>query len=221
MRGVHKRDLERCSRLKSGFRNVMFDRKKGVLNPWFVKRGVYRSCGFSTPVEAAVQNWLCAQHEKRTAKSKVPTSTAESAWMDKSTVAFAREACDLFGARIEMRRGATSAKAVVKSWMPCADAGFGIVFDDNPGVVLHEDLLRRGRDDWRQIEWEGDIWETSKRRPTCPQCLHPLGVGRSAWTFCSACRHMEPGAMSATVSKRMRSNDPYRRDRPNYAEDDV
>ena len=147
---------------------------------------------------------------------------APAAWMQKPGVKFSGGACDLFGQRIRMSRTRRElpSLAVVKEWMPCADAGFGIVFDENPGVVLYEDLLRRGRSDWTIVEWEGDEWETMKLRPMCPQCGHPLGIGRDAWTMCSACKYPEPGAASTSMLSRLCTNDPNRRNRPVYREVD-
>ncbi len=232
---------------------VFDGRREMASKPWIVKRGAYRSSGFETPGDAAIFNALRAEYETElrhrslpsTRRRRVPTEFFSSlsskkiqpicrrqtptppgpaaVWMDKANVKFAVQECDLFGARLLMRRrrGGPFAKAVVKSWMPHAKACFGVVFDDKPDVVLQEDLFRRGRDDWQQTPWEGDIWQTTDLRPTCPQCLHPLDTGRDAWTRCTACGHMEPGVLSATVPKRVRTDDPYRRARPNYADVDT
>ena len=79
--------------------------------------------------------------------------------------------------------------AVIKSFNGSCDAEehqFGIVFDSEPDKVKYMDLLRPGRNDWKEVEWEDDdIFETEDRRPMCPQCAHPLGVGRAAWTKCT------------------------------------
>lgn len=111
--------------------------------------------------------------------------------------------------------------AVIKAYQPCAAAPFAVVFDDRPNLVFYEDLLRRGRRDWRVEEWESDdLWETSQLRPMCPGCGHPLGVGRSSWTVCRSCHHMEPGANSTAMLRR-RSSDPYRQPRIDYAQFDT
>ena len=121
--------------------------------------------------------------------------------------------CELFGARLKMRRDGSKDEhlAVVKAWLPCTDAGFVVVFDDRPHIQYHENLMRRGRKDWRVVEWEGDIFETMDLRPICPGCGHPLDTGRAAWTWCKACGFNEPGAMSTEMLTRSQSGDPYRR----------
>ena len=130
-------------------------------------------------------------------------------WMDKSGVHFMKNACDLFGKRIMMIHQKKEKLAVIKSWMPCAVAGFGVVFDDMPGKVFMEDLLRQGRKDWRVVSWEDDEWQTQDLRPMCPQCGHPMRDGRAAWTKCMPCGQMEPGVASTGMFTRVRA-DPYR-----------
>ena len=134
-----------------------------------------------------------------------------STWMSKDGVNFDVEACDLFGQRIVMMRKGQLQHAVIKTWQPCSNAPFGIVFDAEPDSIVYENLLRKGRTDWKIVPWEGDLLDTADLRPMCPMCGHPLGVGCDAWTKCTACGSMEPGAMAAEVLTRVRSDDPYRR----------
>ena len=111
------------------------------------------------------------------------------------------------------------ALAVIKEWQPFSVQSFGVVFDDKPKQVFYEDLLRRGRNDWSIVPWEDDdIWNTSALRPACATCFHPLGQGAAAWTRCVGCNAMEPGVSSASMGKRVRSNDPYRNEAINYTE---
>ena len=150
----------------------------------------------------------------------VVAPSAPSDWMSGKTFAW-KNTVDLFGQRIEMhRRGNNVMKGVIKHFQPCSAAPFGVVFDDEPDRVYDEDLLRRGRDDWRVIAWEGDVFSTSHVRPMCPTCGHPLDSGADAWTRCVPCGHMEPGVSSTEVLRRTRSGDPYRRPRVSYAESD-
>ena len=108
--------------------------------------------------------------------------------------------------------------AVIKEWHPFAQAEYAVVFDDKPSQTFYEDLLRKGRKDWVAQEWEGDVWATSHLRPICPVCGHPLSQGADAWTRCIGCGAMEPGVSSATMGKRVRTNDPYRRDHVDYTD---
>ena len=159
------------------------------------------------------------------APAVVPTPVAApsgrpSDWMTGKTFAW-KNALDLFGQRIEMdRKDKGVMKGVIKHFQPCSAAPFGVVFDDEPDRVYDEDLLRRGRDDWRVVAWEADLFSTSHVRPMCPTCGHPLESGADAWTRCVPCGHMEPGAYSTEVFRRTRSDDPYRRNRVSYAEVD-
>ena len=132
-----------------------------------------------------------------------------AAWMDKPNVRFAQDRCALFGRRLSMRRGKQWFPAVVKAWTPYAKAQFSIVFDDIKTVFV-EDLFRRGRNDWKVVEWEDDIWSTSDLRPMCPQCGHPLGEGNEAWTLCTKCGFNEPGVSSTAMLSRLRTADPFR-----------
>ena len=135
-------------------------------------------------------------------------NTLPDAWMSKPNVRFDVPSCDLFGHRIDI----AGRIGVIKSWDPCAAASFGVVFDDTPEKVFMEDLFRKGRKDWKIVEWEDDdIWERQDLRPMCPQCGHPLGIGAAAWTKCLACGHMEPGVSSFEVLPRLRTGDPFRR----------
>ena len=143
-------------------------------------------------------------------------------WMDKPGVNFDKDACDLFGKRIEMRPtpGADFEPAVIKVYTPCAKDPYGVVFDSKPDKTRFENLLRRGRTDWKEVDWDGDIWDTRDLRPMCPRCAHPLDEGRVAWTRCTRCGEMEPGASSDAVSTRKDRQDVYRYQKPNYAESD-
>lgn len=178
------------------------------------------------PLPAAVPAKPSAKKRVAAASATAPplsaSPAAPAAWMLKAGVKFSGSACDLFGERILIPRhpGRAPSLAVVKQWMPCAEAGFGIVFDEQPDVVLYENLMRRGRSDWKIVQWEGDEWDTLTLRPMCPQCGHPLGTGRDAWTICQACNYPEPGAASTSMLTRLRTNDPNRRARPNYSEVD-
>ena len=216
------------SRAKSGYKNVIYDgRANARKKPWSVSLPSYRSAGFATPLEAAMHA-AQARLQKRQKPSKpkqgpigagdtspgliaVAPVCAQAAWMQKPTVNFNTEACDLFGQRIIFTRGRVERMAVIKSWMPCDSAPFGVVFDDKPGVVVREDLMRKGRKDWRTCDWEDDIWETAHLRPMCPQCAHPMGSGRDAWTRCTHCGHMEPGSSSSSTLPRLNTDDPHRR----------
>ena len=144
--------------------------------------------------------------------------------MDRTGVRFDKDACDLFGQRIMMRPSprAPFVPAVIKSWSPCARAAFGVVFDHAPDKVMEEDLLRKGRNDWKVVDWDGDIWETMETRPSCPSCGHPLGIGREAWTRCTACGEMEPGCSAHGMLSRTRTArcDPYRAHAVSYVEGD-
>ena len=83
--------------------------------------------------------------------------------MMKANVHF-KSSCALFGRRIDI----AGRIGVIQSWTPCANAPFGIVFDDKPEKVFMEDLLRKGRKDWKIVKWEDDdIWETQNLRPMC------------------------------------------------------
>ena len=203
--------LMRSTRNKSGYKYVIFDGRSGARSkPWSVSFRKYRSKGFATPREAAehVAAYCTAQTSPRTSISSA--SAPVDSWMSKPNVRFSVPDCDLFGRRILMQ----GRLAVIKLWNPCALAAYGVVFDDQPTKVFMEDLKRPGRKDWSLAEWEDDdIWETSDLRPMCPECGHPLGVGTSAWTKCTACGCMEPGVASTEVLTRCRSGsgDPYRR----------
>ena len=144
-----------------------------------------------------------------------------SAWMTKKALTW-RSAVDLFGHRISFHRKGYShaSMAVIKSFQPCSRAPFGVVFDEDLTRVYNEDLLRPRRSDWHVVEWESDMWATCAFRPVCPNCGHPLGVGADAWTVCSPCGHMEPGAASTEVMARLRSSDPFRRAPVSYVECD-
>jgi hypothetical protein len=129
---------------------------------------------------------------------------------------------DLFGSRILIHvppKSPNPVLAVVKSWLPSSRT-FGIVLDTRPDHVFYEALLRPGRTDWKLTNWEGDIWQTSDLRPLCPKCGHPLGVGSEAWTVCKPCGHPEPGVSSIGLLSRLRTNDPFRRVRVNYNDED-
>ena len=136
--------------------------------------------------------------------------------MDKPNAkSFPKDRCDYFGARIEMKKtpGGPMEKAVIKTFQPCAEKEqqFGIIFDsDPPGKEPRfENLFRQNRKDWKKISWEDDnIFETKDLRPICPNCGHPLGVGRAAWTYCQPCGKNEPGAMSYCLLTR-RSKDTH------------
>jgi hypothetical protein len=217
------RSLLTSSRSKSGYKYVIHDsRSKARAKPWSVNYKGYRSAGFATPREAAIHvaakiqiaiksnKQTTAMQLKAVATGGTITKAAApvDAWMSKPNIRFDVAGCDLFGRRITVN----GRRAVIKSWSPCAQAAFGIVFDDQPNTVFMEDLCRKGRSDWQLVEWEDDdIWETQDIRPMCPQCGHPLGVGSAAWTKCTPCGHMEPGAASTEVLKRARCGDPFRR----------
>ena len=112
-------------------------------------------------------------------------------------------------------------KAVVKAWQPFEEADqFHVVFDSMPDQVFRENLLRKGRRDWKPDTWEGDIEETADLRPLCPNCGMPLGVGRAAWTLCpGGCP--EPGIASTQMLPRLQTGDPFRRAPVEYKELDT
>lgn len=227
---------------KSGYRWIRHDphlQKTGM--PWRIFYKGYKSPGFNTAYNAAMSLALYRVHKEglqttttkpaKKRRSTTPTSSFEqsvqpvlpgsssSDWMTKASVKFNVPACDLFGARITMRHRGSMRMAVIKQWQPCSDAPFGIVFDEYPDTVYQEDLFRKGRRDWSRVSWESDdIWETIHLRPLCPQCAHPLGEGRDAWTICVSCGKMEPGISSSAVLSRLRSDDPHRRTRVDYTE---
>ena len=143
--------------------------------------------------------------------------------MDKPGVRFDKDKCDLFGKRIEMKPNPRAAPelAVIKSYKPGAEAPYGVVFDSQPDKVREEDLLRRGRKDWKEVGWgDATIEETAEYRPMCPRCAIALGEGRAAWTRCTGCDLMEPGCSSDGVIARMNRDDPHRCPPPKYAESD-
>jgi len=145
------------------------------------------------------------------------------AWMDKPGVKFDKDACDLFGKRIEMDLNGTREPAVIKAYTPDARAPYGVVFDSQPDTTRWENLLRPGRTDWQEIGWGGDDLadsETAHLRPVCPRCGVALDEGRAAWTKCLACGECEPGVNAAKVISRMNKDDPYRCPPPAYGESD-
>ena len=141
------------------------------------------------------------------------TESNPSAWMNRKGSAY-RARFELFGHRIMC----CGELAVVKSYD--GNALYGVVFDSKPEVVLREELLRPGRDDWKRIEWEGDIVQTAQLRPLCPKCGICLGVGANAWSLCDGCGHRHPGCASTQLLDRVRygDGDPFRRPAPNYDE---
>ena len=145
------------------------------------------------------------------------TESNPSAWMNRKGSAY-RARFELFGHRIMC----CGELAVVKSYD--GDALYGVVFDSKPEVVLREELLRPGRNDWKRIEWEGDIVQTAQLRPLCPKCGICLGVGANAWSLCDGCGHRHPGCASTQLLSRTRygGTDPFRRPAPEggYAEGD-
>ena len=94
--------------------------------------------------------------------------------------------------------------------------------------VMHMDLLS-DTSVWKRVAWQGNVLDDhapSGERPLvqggllsygpeCPQCDEFLGVGAHAWTKCTQCGLMEPGAM---WSKRIRSvrDDPHAWQQPSY-----
>ena len=225
--------LER-SRARSGYKYIAYDpRRRSAYCVCYKKQ---RSRAVSTLHEAAVDllrmQDISTSHAPR---SSVPPALAAPAlaapalaasggvsaaqWMSKPRVNFSSD-CELFGARIRLirRDRRDGALAVIKEWHPCAEAGFGVVFDDKPDRVFYEDLLRKGRRDWVVIPWEANVWNTANLRPACCKCFHPLGEGASAWTRCVGCGSMEPGASSASMGKRTRTTDPYRANPVNYTD---
>lgn len=150
-------------------------------------------------------------------------SWTPDAWMDRPGVKFDKDACDLFGKRIEMVWAGTWEPAVIKTYTPNARDPYGVVFDSQPDKTRNENLLRRGRTDWREIGWAGDdlvASETAHLRPVCPRCGIALGEGRAAWTRCLACNEMEPGVNADKLISRMNRSDPNRCPPPAYAESD-
>ena len=203
------------SRSKSGYKYVIYDsRASARLKPWSASYRRYRSAGFATAHECAlhiaakIANDDVKHSRKKTKKSSAQKYVPEM-WMHKAGVHFMTSACDLFGKRIMMTHKNKEKLAVIKCWMPCAVAGFGVVFDEMPDKVFMEDLLRPGRKDWRVVPWEDDEWQTQDLRPMCPQCGHPMRDGQAAWTKCMPCGQMEPGVASTGMFSRVRS-DPYR-----------
>ena len=91
-------------------------------------------------------------------------------------------------------------------------------------MYKRQELLRPGRNDWKRIEWEGDIVQTAQLRPLCPKCGICLGVGANAWSLCDGCGHRHPGCASTQLLSRTRygGTDPFRRPAPEggYAEGD-
>tara|TARA_B110000046_G_C13007400_1_gene404964 strand:+ start:2039 stop:2662 length:624 start_codon:yes stop_codon:yes gene_type:complete len=194
---------------KSSFKYVIHDpRAAAASKPWSVSYRGYRSQGFARVVDAAEHVAAIVGTTMVTINRTHPPAPAELPDLQVRTPtarANAKaEAQSLFGARIRM----CGRPAVIKSWTPCSHL-FGVVFDDTPDKVFGEDLLGKSSA-WETIEWEGDIWETQDRRPICPACGHPLGVGHLAWTKCVPCGQMEPGASSTEMFSRMRTGDPYR-----------
>ena len=237
--------LVTSGRSRSGYKHVIYD-SRAKNKPWSVSHKPYRSRGFATAKEAAIHQALRLQRQPDGGKRQIPkkaaplpvkkagpvvdalvpdaaaavsATPAPADWMRR--VRFDGAACDSFGARILMKPSKREAPllAVIKSWLPCSPAPFGVVFDHKPNLVYQEDLLRKGREDWTPVDWEGDIWETLELRPMCPKCGHPLDVGRNAWTRCTGCGEMEPGAAAVDMHTRKRSDDPYRRKAISYAED--
>lgn len=219
-----KTTLLQSTRNKSGYKYVIHDnRTKARAKPWSVSYKGYRSAGFSTAREAAKHvaiKLLSLSKNIRAPPATMQTTNAvvtpapnhtvnalPDTWMIKPNVRFDVPSCDLFGNRIEI----AGRIGVIKAWDPCAAASFGVVFDDKPDKVFMEDLFRKGRKDWKIVEWEDDdIWETQDIRPMCPRCGHPLGTGTAAWTKCLPCGHMEPGVSSFEVLSRLRTGDPFR-----------
>lgn len=145
-------------------------------------------------------------------------------WMLKSNVKFDYASCAMFGQRIRLARTRKGEKelAVIKAYQPSASEPFGIVYDSSPDSTFFVDLFRKTCPPWEIVAWEDDddIWETQALRPMCPSCGHPLGAGSQAWTVCAPCGEMEPGISSDAMLRRARVDDPYRKDRPNYACDE-
>ena len=139
--------------------------------------------------------------------------------MQKPEVHFSEDV-HLFGARILMKRGGVMKKAVIKAWLPCADASFVVVFDDEPNRHFFEDLRKKKKGEWVEISWEGELEETSDLRPMCPTCCIPLAKGAAAWTRCHGCGAPEPGATSFAPGKRVRNDDPFRNIEKSYADDE-
>ena len=145
-----------------------------------------------------------------------PKPAAADSWMRNGAVSFPVRECELFGARIVMRRRdkPEGAMAVVKAWSPCSNAPYTVMFDDdvlaNRQREYHEDLLGMRYGDWRRVDWEDDISMTLHLRPLCPSCGHPLGEGAVAWTRCLGCGTAEPGVMSCSMGSRIRGDDPNR-----------
>ena len=145
-----------------------------------------------------------------------PKPAAADSWMRNGAVSFPVRECELFGARIVMRRRdkPEGAMAVVKAWSPCSNAPYTVMFDDdvlaNRQREYHEDLLGMRYGDWRRVDWEDDISMTLHLRPLCPSCGHPLGEGTVAWTRCLGCGTAEPGVMSCSMGSRIRGDDPNR-----------
>jgi len=146
---------------------------------------------------------------------KANGTTGADAWMFKPNVHFDTDRCALFGHRIKIskKRHMPKELAVVKRFQPCASEQFGIVFDTSPKSVFDYDLFRKSCPSWEVADWEGSIWETMELRPMCPRCGHPLDTGRAAWTQCPNCGESEPGVNAAYMYHRIRSDDPFRRQR--------
>ena len=133
---------------------------------------------------------------------------SRAAWMTERTSVQYREAADLFGRRIRVRRSGELRLAVIKSWLPYNTSPFGVVFDDTPEKTMMIDLKRLGARNWELLEWEGDIWDTMDLRPLCPSCAHPMGTGREAWTVCSTAAVASLGAarISSPPGRRARTS---------------
>ena len=160
--------------------------------------------------------WVPRRQYVKTASIVKPKPAAADSWMRNESVSFPVRECELFGARIVMRRRdkPEGAMAVVKAWSPCSNAPFTVMFDDdviaNRQREYHEDLLGKRYGDWRRVDWEDDISMTLHLRPLCPSCGHPLGEGTVAWTRCLGCGTAEPGVMSCSMGSRIRGDDPNR-----------
>lgn len=163
------------------------------------------------------------QAKSSTTKEAPPPPLHADGWMLKGNVKFDHASCAMFGQRIRLARTRKKEKelAVIKAYQPSASEPFGIVYDSSPNATFFVDLFRKTCPPWEIVAWEDDdIWETQALRPMCPNCGHPLGAGGKAWTVCVPCGEMEPGISSDGMLRRARVDDPYRKDRPNYACDE-
>ena len=213
------------SRAKSGYKYVYLDPKPKISScKWMVKSPIFKAKGYETPILAASALASHTSHNfvsnpSNTLKMKRTVDDNRSDWVMKNnnTKRYAN-GMDLFGARIEVTIRKNVRLGVIKAYLPSQT--FVVVYDDKPNLTFNEDLLRSGCKNWKIVDWEGDIWDTMDKRPICPQCAHPLGIGASEWSCCKRCGFPEPGCTSANTLNRLRTNDPFGRNSPNMAEHD-